>query len=105
MTKNHPDIPCRRYTEKLLTCLRRSPCPDREIPLSRTCCRGKVKICRLGGDRKSCARMASLGLVPGRELELLCPRRGGGQCLIKMDGGTLSLDSSLAENVFVKESR
>jgi Fe2+ transport system protein FeoA len=59
-----------------------------------------VKVCRVGGDRKICAKMANLGVMPGTEMELICPRRGR-QCIIKVNGGTLSLDESTAENIFV----
>jgi Fe2+ transport system protein FeoA len=44
--------------------------------------------------------MANLGVLPGTELELICPRRGR-QCMIKVNGGTLSLDETTAENIFV----
>ena len=102
MTKNHPDISCHCLPSDMEEEHTRDHCPADMQPLSRTCCQGRVKVCRLSGDRKACARMASLGLLPGRELELVCPRRGsGGQCMIRIDGGTLSLDSALAENILV----
>lgn len=44
--------------------------------------------------------MAHLGLLPGREMEVLCPGRGH-QCMIKIDGGTISLDNNMAENIIV----
>jgi Fe2+ transport system protein FeoA len=46
--------------------------------------------------------MANLGVLPGSEMELLCPSRGRGhRCMVKVNGGTLSLDELTAENIFV----
>jgi ferrous iron transport protein A len=44
--------------------------------------------------------MANLGVLPGSELELLC-KGGGQQCMIKVRGGTLSIDASTAANILV----
>ena len=44
--------------------------------------------------------MANLGLLPGTELELLC-RGNGRQCMIKVNGGTISLDALSAANILV----
>lgn len=44
--------------------------------------------------------MANLGVIPGIEMELLC-RHQGRQCMIKVNGGTISLDSLAADNIFV----
>jgi Fe2+ transport system protein FeoA len=74
--------------------------PDKTQPLSETCCSGRVKVCKVNGNRKLCARMAQLGLLPGCEIELLCPCQGQ-QCMIKINGGTLSLDIPSAENILV----
>ena len=70
-------------------------------PLSENCQAGKVKICKVTGDRKLCARMASLGVRPGEEAELICPRKGS-QCILKIHGGTLSLDQSISRNIIVQ---
>ena len=45
--------------------------------------------------------MASLGVIPGEEAELLCPQ-GGSQCLLKIHGGTLSLDQLTSNNIIVQ---
>lgn len=74
-------------------------------PLSETCRAGKLKICKLIGDRKECAKMAALGVLPGQEAELICPRSGskpGSQCLLKIHGGTLSLDQTTSDNIIVE---
>ena len=45
--------------------------------------------------------MASLGVLPGQEAELICPQ-GNSQCLLKIHGGTLSLDKTTSNNIIVK---
>lgn len=70
-------------------------------PLSENCRAGKVKICKVTGDRKLCARMASLGVLPGEEAELICPQSGK-QCLLKIHGGTVSLDQTASDNIIVQ---
>ncbi len=45
--------------------------------------------------------MAALGLLPGQEAELLCARNGS-QCLLKIHGGTLSLDENTSNNIIVE---
>lgn len=44
--------------------------------------------------------MAHLGLMPGCELELLC-KGSGQQCMVKVNGGTISLDAPTAANILV----
>ncbi|MDH3348413.1 MAG: ferrous iron transport protein A [Desulfobulbaceae bacterium] len=74
--------------------------PADALPLANSCCGDKLKVCKITGDRASCARMANLGLLPGCELELLCPLRGE-NCLVKLNGGTISLDEPSAQNILV----
>ena len=74
-------------------------CSADALPLSRSC--GKVKVCKICGDRWQCGRMASLGVLPGSKMELLCPASGNG-CMVKVNGGTLSLDELAAENILVQ---
>ena len=63
-------------------------------------CRGRLRVCAGNGERRTCAKMANLGLLPGTELELLC-RGNGRQCMIKVNGGTISLDALSAANILV----
>ena len=101
MTKNHPDIACHCMQGNDQHCfLQDKVYPVDAHPLSESCCSGRVKVCKINGDRKTCARMAHLGLIPGTEMELLCPHQGR-QCMIKVNGGTISLDSLTADNIFV----
>ncbi|RUM34794.1 MAG: hypothetical protein DSY50_05890 [Desulfobulbus sp.] len=111
MTKNHPDITCQCLNGTDSNCNRlKVECPTDARPLTERCGCGKVKVCKISGDRKSCARMANLGVLPGTEMELLCPARRRGQgrrhgkghrCMVKVNGGTLSLDQLTADNIFV----
>ncbi|MBC8208673.1 MAG: ferrous iron transport protein A [Desulfobulbaceae bacterium] len=78
-----------------------STCPRKTSPLSEACHRGRVKICKVTGDRSHCARMAALGLYPGEEVELICPKQGGSQCLLKIHGSTLSLDHESMKNILI----
>ncbi|MDX9841040.1 MAG: FeoA family protein [Desulfobulbus sp.] len=73
---------------------------QRGMPLHEACCRGRMRVCAVNGDRRTCAKMANLGLLPGSELELLCSG-GGRQCMIKVNGGTISLDALSAANILV----
>ncbi len=101
MTKNHPDISCHCLQGNDQHCfLQKKPFPVDAHPLSEFCCSGRVKVCKINGDRKTCARMANLGLIPGTVMELLCPHQGR-QCMVKVNGGTISLDSLTADNIFV----
>ena len=104
MTKNHPDISCHCLHGNEKNCkLKKIQCPVDAHPLSESCECGRVKICKISGDRKTCARIAHLGVLPGSEMELLCPPgRGRRQCMVKLNGGTLSLDELTACNILVK---
>lgn len=102
MCDNEPDTSCRFFRGLKKRCMKRkrkslhfSACP-----LPEACRHGKVKVCKVNGDRKTCARMASIGLLPGAELEILCKNRGE-QCMVKVNGGTVSLDGLTASNIFV----
>ncbi len=103
MTKNHPGPVCTNCGGKHQSCLRREKSPDVEhaLPLSRACAHGRVKICKISGDRRLCARMADLGILPGREMELLCAGGGGRHCMVRINGGTISLDSLTTANILV----
>ncbi|WPD23706.1 MAG: FeoA family protein [Candidatus Electrothrix scaldis] len=72
-------------------------------PLSECCGCSRVRVCKIGGDRSACGRIAAMGVLPGTVLELLCPARGRGrkQCMVRINGGTLSLDALTAQNIFV----
>lgn len=71
-------------------------------PLSKKFKCGIARVCSVNGDRKHCARLASLGLYPGNEIELVCPSQGDG-CVIKVHGGTVSIDRETMENILISE--
>jgi len=98
MTKNHPNTPCR--CRHRACSLRAKTCPKNALPLSQACAHGRVKVCKVRGNRKLCARMAALGVLPGREMELICAGHGH-QCMVRIDGGTISLDKLSTDNILV----
>ncbi len=87
------------FLDKAKKCLRNRSCGG-ETSLSRACCNSRLRVCRLTGDRRLCARMAHLGLVPGRELQLICSGSGE-NCLVKLGDGVLTLDEQTSENIIV----
>jgi Fe2+ transport system protein FeoA len=92
---------CACLADKVKNCVQQPYCcPKQVVPLSDSSRSGRIKICKVTGDRKLCARMASLGVYPGEEAELLCPENGS-QCLLKLQGATLSLDSNTTKNILV----
>nr|WP_320011800.1 FeoA family protein [uncultured Desulfobulbus sp.] len=95
---------CFFLTDFFSRCRRRKKCGHRaaqsSTPLSQSCCHGRFRVCAVNGDRRTCARMANLGLLPGRELELLC-KGNGQQCMVKVNGGTISLDAPTASTIMV----
>ncbi len=101
MTLKELNKKCSCIVKKVQQCTRGKHCAQHHGPLSESCHAGKVKICKVTGDRKLCARMASLGVLPGEEAELICPRKGA-QCLLKVHGGTLSLDQDMSSNIIVQ---
>ena len=88
------------FADKVMDCFGRGRCSDLIAPLSKRAKTGRVKVCKVTGDRKICARMASMGLYPGVEADVICSETGS-QCLLKVHGGTISLDSDVSDNIFV----
>ena len=68
--------------------------------LTQSCCGRNLRICSVRGDRRTCARMASLGFLPGQEIELIC-KPGADQCMVKINGSTISLDAESAAAIDV----
>ncbi len=101
MTLKELNKKCGCFARKIQQCTREERCNGHPGPLSKSHQAGKVKICKITGDRKLCARMASLGVLPGQEAELICPQNGS-QCLLKVHGGTLSLDEVTSNNIIVQ---
>lgn len=91
---------CFCFADKLKSCWGEEKCLKQVGPLANKGQAGRIKICRITGDRKLCARMASMGVYPGIEAELICPENGS-QCILKIQGSTISLDRSVSENILV----
>ncbi len=88
------------FADKVRNCFGGNRCALRGAPASLKDCKGRVKVCKVNGDRKICARMASMGLYPGVEADIICAEKGS-QCLLKVHGGTISLDPAISENILV----
>jgi len=78
-----------------------APAEKAIAPLSQDCRTGRKRICKITGDRKLCARMASMGIYPGEEMTLLCGEKGS-QCLFRIADTTISLDAAISDNIFVE---
>jgi ferrous iron transport protein A len=87
-------------TDTVKKCLRRRHCHDLISPLSRRGSTGRIKICKVTGDRAICSRIAAMGVYPGVEADIICSSKGS-RCLLKVNGGTVSLDADVSENIFV----
>ena len=88
------------FADRVRNCFGRNRCSSGGAPASLKNCKGKVKVCKVNGDRKICARMAAMGLYPGVEADVICADSGS-QCLLKVNGGTISLDPAISENILV----
>ncbi len=88
------------FADRVKNCLNRRQDNDQVEPLSRKGGGGRVKVCKINGNRKVCARMASMGVYPGAEADIICAENGH-QCLLKINGGTVSLDSDVSNNILV----
>jgi ferrous iron transport protein A len=80
--------------------LRRKNCNDSISPLSRRGNTGRIKICKVTGDRAICSRIAAMGVYAGVEADVICSGKGS-RCLLKVNGGTVSLDADVSENILV----
>jgi Fe2+ transport system protein FeoA len=104
MNKDQPQNACLALSDIQRLCRQRKPCKeeaDQEAtPLSELCQHSRMRVCAVTGDRQTCARMATLGVLPGCELELLC-KGGGRQCMIKVNGTAISLDALTASAILV----
>ncbi len=104
MKKEQPETSSSFLSDLMARCRRGKGCSRQAAqqghPLAQSCCNGRLRVCAVTGDRHTCARMAHLGLMPGCELELLC-KGSGQQCMVKINGGTISLDAPTAANILV----
>lgn len=88
------------WRKQLRGCFCHQDHDDQATPLSRRGKAGRVRVCKVTGDRKLCAKIAALGIYPGSEAELICPENGH-QCVVKVHGGNICLDRTISENILV----
>ncbi|MCK5681408.1 ferrous iron transport protein A [bacterium] len=74
---------------------------DVELPLAEAGCGRRLQVCRVDGSRGVCGRLASLGIFPGQEVELVCAADSS-RCLVRLNGSTVSLGDGAAEKILVK---
>ncbi len=91
---------CHCFAQRVKNCFVKKQCSNSIVPLSKKSRTGKIKVCKVTGNRKICARMASMGLYPGVEADIICSENGS-QCVLKVNGGTISLDSDVSANIYV----
>lgn len=102
MTKNPPDINCPCLAgEKNCGGVWHETQSVHGTPLTSNAGCEKMKICRISGDRKMCARMAQLGFLPGSEIELICPGEARKPCMVRVKGATVTLNELQAEHIYV----
>ena len=95
---------CSCFTDNLKKhCFKDRQGNEEVVPLSRQSKCGRFKVCKIQGDRKHCARMASLGLLPGEEMEIICPENGS-LCVVKVRGGSITLDNDTSNKIYITES-
>lgn len=70
------------------------------LPLCNAQSGRRLKVACIEGGRRLCARMASMGIYPGVEMEVLCSGCGC-PCLVRVHGGTLSLGAGVSEKIMV----
>jgi len=88
------------FAQRVKDCFARKQCSESIVPLSKRSKTGKIKVCKITGNRKICAHMASMGVYPGVEADIICSENGN-RCVLKVNGGTISLDSDVSSNIYV----
>ncbi len=88
------------FAQKVRNCFGRKSCNDLAAPLSKRGATGRIKICKITGDRTVCGRIAAMGVYPGVEADIICSGRGS-RCILKVNGGTISFDADVSKNILV----
>jgi len=81
-------------------CSGRSRSAPQEMPLSEAKTGNRVKVKRIEGGRKLCARMAAMGIYPGVEMDLVCAGCGS-PCMVRLRGGTYCLGKGVSQKILV----
>jgi len=71
-----------------------------DLPLTRAAAREKVRIVEVRGDRPVVGRLRSMGLLPGRVLEVI-NNNPAGPIIVALDEVRLALDAEMADAVIV----
>lgn len=88
------------WRERLRRCFHGHRGDEAVGPLSRRGHCGRVKICKVVGDRALCGRIAAMGVYPGAEADVISSVIGL-RHILKVNGGTVSLNTDLSENIIV----
>ncbi|SDO83269.1 FeoA family protein [Desulforhopalus singaporensis] len=88
------------FRDKVKNCFGLKHCSQAVSKLSKHGRCGRVRVCKVTGDRKICAKMASMGVYPGVVADIICAHTGS-QCILKVNGGTISLDEQVSDNIYV----
>ncbi len=88
------------FADTVKRCLSRNHCSDLVSPLSKRGQIGRIRICKVTGDRAICGRIAAMGVYPGVEADVICSGTGS-RCILRVNGGTVSLDADVSANILV----
>ncbi len=59
-----------------------------------------VKVTRIAGGRRLCARLAHMGIYPGVELEVICAGKGL-PSIVRVRNATVSLGRGMSQKILV----
>ena len=70
-----------------------------DIPLAMASCGEGLTVQSVRGGKMRCSRLASMGILPGCELELIS--KGRGPVIVDVRGSRLAIGQSLALSIMV----
>ena len=76
------------------------PCSDGAYPLSAAHPGRPLKVMGLNGGKMLSSRLASLGIIPGSDVSVVC--NSGGPVIVEVKGSRLSLGQGMARKIMVK---
>ena len=62
-----------------------------------------VRVTRISGGRRLCARLAHMGIYPGVELEVICGGRGA-PSIVRIRNCTISLGKGMSHKILVRRN-
>jgi ferrous iron transport protein A len=78
----------------------REPLDSCALPLSDARSGQRCKVAGIEGGRQLCARMATMGIYPGVEMEVVCAGCNC-PCMVRVHGCTLSLGVGMSNKILV----